>query len=344
LEELLEVMRRRHRRRTQVMCVTNKRASAREKAERSRTRSVLANRRVKGYVVHQFVTKPLFMTRRGWAWLEMLLLTLATLDAFAASPKRVLMVFSADSHTPAIQVLEQAVRDRLGADRLGAVEFYSEYCDSQRFSDTNVRNQFLGYLRQKYAAQPPEVIVLVLGGVLGWELLSSPELLPRGAVVFLVTGTHDVPHDGAATNTTGLVARPDVQGTFEIIFRLQPETRRIVVIGRPDEVSTAAMVAGKAFADRAEFEFWSDRTVASMREALATLPARTVVFYGSVARDPEGHSYYPAQVARLLAEKASVPVYGWADTYLGSGVVGGSVVSYAEMGKWAGAAAERILT
>ena len=53
---------------------------------------------------------------------------------------------------------------------------------------------------------------------------------------------------------------------------------------------------------------------------------------------------YPDEVARLVAEAATVPVYGTSDFYIGTGVVGGVVRRTRETGTRIGDMALRILT
>ena len=59
--------------------------------------------------------------------------------------------------------------------------------------------------------------------------------------------------------------------------------------------------------------------------------------------DP-GNVMYPDRVARLVAEAATVPVYGTSDLYIGTGVVGGVVRRTRETGTRIGEMALRILT
>ena len=288
------------------------------------------------------------MTRLSGVCVGLVLLALATLCASAASPKRVLMVFREDSHVPATVMIEQAVRDKLQDPGADGIEIYTEYLDTTRFAGETHYRLFGEYLREKYNGRRPDVILTVLTPAFDLAGVPPGELIPGVPVVFIAVNATDLPGRSLGTNVTGIVARPDIPGTLDAIFRLQPNTRRIVVIGGAasmDRMVTAqAEEASRAFAGRAEFDFWTNRPLTDLRLAVAKLPAGTVVLYTSIFRDVSGRAVFPAQAVALLAETASVPVYVWTDSTLGSGAIGGSVVRYGALGAWAGEAVLRVLS
>ena len=282
------------------------------------------------------------------AWLGALLLPLAALGASAASPKRVLMVFREDSRVPATRMLEEAVRDKLQSFSDEGIEIYTEYLDTNRFADQTHYRLFREYLREKYAGRRPDVTLAVLTPAFEVAGARPGELIPGVPAVFIAVNDRDLPGQSLGANVTGIVARPDYRGTLEVIFRLQPDTRRIVVIGglwgaEGSGPTQQAEQTTRAFAHRAEFEFWTNRPMADLRLAVAALPAHSVVLYMGIFRDASGRAFFPAQALELLIERARVPTYVLLDSQLGSGAVGGSVVSYDRLGAWAGETAGRIL-
>jgi len=285
---------------------------------------------------------------RGREWCLGLLLALAAFGASAASPKRVLMVFREDSQVPATRMLEQAMRGKLQDPGADGIEIYTEYLDASRFADQTHYRLFREYLREKYSGRRPDVILTVLTPAFDVAGARPGELMPGVPAVFIAVNDRDLPGQSLGTRVTGIVARPDFAGTLEVIFRLQPDTRRIVVIGGMwaadgSGPTPQAERATRAFGDRAEFEFWTNRTVADLRSAVAALPAHSVVLYWGIFRDAADRAFFPAQALELLLENARVPAYVLLDSQMGSGAVGGSVVSYDRLGAWAGETARRIL-
>ena len=293
------------------------------------------------------MTRSLSITRWGGAFVGALLLTLATLGASAAIPKRVLMVFREASNVPATRMIEQAVRDKLQTPEAGGIEIYTEYLDANRFAGETHYELFREYLREKYNNRRPDVIVMVLTPAFDLAGVPPGELIPGVPAVFIAVNAAPLPDQPMGTNVTGIVARPDVRGTVDLIFRLQPDTRRIVVVGgiaAIDRMVVAqAAEASRAYRARAEFEFWTNRPMTELQPAAAKLSAGTVVLFASIFQDVSGRAMFPAEAGGLLAEAASVPVYVWADSVIGSGAIGGSVVRYDALGAWAGETALRVL-
>jgi ABC-type uncharacterized transport system substrate-binding protein len=73
------------------------------------------------------------------------------------------------------------------------------------------------------------------------------------------------------------------------------------------------------------------------------LPRDTIVLYTTLFRDASGQTYVSRDVLRDLAAASSAPVYGFFETYVGQGVVGGCVTSLEEQGKSAARMALRVL-
>jgi PAS domain S-box-containing protein len=281
------------------------------------------------------VTKLLSKTRWGRAGAGLLLLSLTTLGASAASPKRLLMVFREPSHAPGNVMIEQAARDKLRDPGGDGIEFYTEhlYPGGTR-----------AYLREKYRDRRPDVILTTAMVV---SELASRELIPGVPTVFMWVNPDPFPGTPPGTNITGVVAVVDFHRTVDLIFKLQPETRRVVVIGgvAPSDRRRLAQVeqTSQSFSNRAAFEFWTNQPMSELQTAVSRLPAGSVVLYAWMFRDSSGRAFYPAQALDLLLEKASVPVYVCVESQIGSGAVGGAVVRYDELGARAGEVARRIL-
>ena len=65
---------------------------------------------------------------------------------------------------------------------------------------------------------------------------------------------------------------------------------------------------------------------------LSRLPPRTIVLHTTFFRDGTGQAFVPHDVVGRVSKAASVPVYGFIDQYVGRGLVGGDVYSFAAHG------------
>lgn len=78
-------------------------------------------------------------------------------------------------------------------------------------------------------------------------------------------------------------------------------------------------------------------------DAVGKLPDRSVVLYTSMLRDVSGQDRVNPQVAEAVAQAANVPVYGFLDTFIGRGIVGGDIPDFAAQGREAAKLALRVL-
>lgn len=260
--------------------------------------------------------------------------------------KRVLMIFSEARDLPGNILMEQAVRQEMQAHSTNDIEFFTESLDASRFSESKDYRLFGDYIRNKYAGQKMDLVMLFMAR----NLMLAHEMkrvLPANVPsVYVGLNDLDTPNSSADRPFTGIFQRLDISGTINFIFRLQPETRRVVVIGgvsdadqttlrRIDEM--AKSVAG------VKFEFWTNAPVEDMCKAASTLTEGTVILLGTVQRDRGGEPFYTSQVVQMLAPSSGVPVYVLGAGLIGSGALGGYVVDTEDLGADAGRLAVRAL-
>jgi signal transduction histidine kinase len=261
--------------------------------------------------------------------------------------KRVLMIFSEGRDLPGNMMMQQAVQAEMLAHSTNPVEFFTESLDASHFSNPSYYPQFENYLRDKYSGQNLDLVMAFMARdfSLADELPSS--VVSNLPAVFVAVNELEVPGTLGRRPFTGIVQRYDIQGTIKFIFQLQPETRRVVVVSgvsRTDQIILDRIRKTAESVDGVKFEFWTNRPMAEMREAAASLPEDTVILLSPVQqRDVTGQPFYTLQIAEMLAPSASVPVYVLGAGLIGTGATGGSVVDFESLGTLAGRLAEKAL-
>jgi two-component system, LuxR family, sensor kinase FixL len=262
-------------------------------------------------------------------------------------PKRVLIISTGSRLAPGFMVVDQQLIQAL-AKIPTPIETYAENLDIGRFPTERFGRIFSEYLTEKYAEQPPDLIILVYVGNLGIAGKLLQQIFPGTPVVVAGFTEEEVGTDQFGPLVSGVAQRVDPRATLDLIFRLQPETRRIVVIAGTAEVDGHVLDrvkdAARSFEGKIQFDFWDNRTLAELRQALAVLPAQTVILFARMFRDGSGRAVISAEMGRSIAQWANVPVYVMTETSLGTGAVGGSVASLEAFGKRAGELARVILT
>jgi hypothetical protein len=88
--------------------------------------------------------------------------------------------------------------------------------------------------------------------------------------------------------------------------------------------------------------YLTDRSLDDILKEVAALPPETLVLIGVFLRDATGRDFRTPDAATRIAAAANVPVYGLTDTLVGTGVVGGQVVSFDAHGQIAAELARRV--
>src|SRR5690349_19724785 len=153
-----------------------------------------------------------------------------------ASAKRVLIISTGSRFSVGFPFIEQNAVENLRQLRPNELEYYSEYLDIIRFPSEKHRQIFRDYLRQKYAEDAPDLIILFYVGNLVGAQTVLQQLFPTTPVIVAGLTEEDLSRASLGARTTGLAQRSDPDGTIKLILRLQPEIKRIVVVGGTAEV------------------------------------------------------------------------------------------------------------
>src|ERR1700741_673209 len=93
-----------------------------------------------------------------------LIVTSGAHAAAAAPAKRVLLISTGSRFSPGFALVDQAVLEALGKITSGTVEVDPENLDILRFPSERFARIFGDYLKEKYAEQPPDLVILVYIG------------------------------------------------------------------------------------------------------------------------------------------------------------------------------------
>ena len=268
-------------------------------------------------------------------------------DVDPGRAKRVVMISTGSRFSPGFALVEQSALDTMAKLGPGRIDFYSEYLDIIRFPSESYQRIFRNYLRDKYADNPPDLLMLFYVGNLGIAATLLQQQFPEIPVVVAGFTEEKFAADRLGRMVSGFARNVDPHATMEVILRLQPETRRIVIIGGTAEVDRLvferAEKAARSFAGRVEFDWWNKRSMADIRKSVTSLPPKTVLLFTGMYRDVAGETFIPARAAQLIAESAKVPLYVLSESQVGVGSVGGFVVDVGMMGRHAGELASHIL-
>jgi signal transduction histidine kinase len=275
-------------------------------------------------------------------------LVLGARPAMSLPTKRVLVIYSNNRLVPANVELNHGLSDALMRDGERSVRTYSEFLDRPEFSGDAYESLEVAYLHGKYATSPPDAIVAVSDEALSFVVRHRAQLFPSAPIVYTTVFTATI--RGLSPLPADIVGVPndyDLSGTISQALRLQPTARRLVIVtgASPQDhaIETRLRREVPRVVGNLETEYWSGLPLAVLMSRLAVLRSDAVVFTPGFWQDGDGQPFYPRDSAALIARTSSAPVYGPSDTFMGTGIVGGRMPSFEQMGRQAGDTVEAIL-
>jgi PAS domain S-box-containing protein len=262
-------------------------------------------------------------------------------------PKLVVVVYPNESDgAPGTHLVDRAIRAAAAA-APGRVEVRNEYVDASRLGDAGFQAAQAEFLRRKYAGRKVDVVVAGLASGLDFVLARRADLFPGAPVVYVAVEERELRGRALPPDVVGVPVRRDVAGTLDLALRLHPGTRRVAVVAGASDYDrfweAEARRAFAPYAGRVEFDFLVGLPMPDLLDRVAALPPGSVIYYLHIFRDGAGRSFIPAEALEQVAARATAPVYGHVDTYVGHGVVGGRVFSFAAEGGNAARLALRLL-
>jgi len=258
----------------------------------------------------------------------------------AKEQKHVLIIYAQDKSHPAHELTEKGIHSVLDSNLPYDIQLYAEYLDVANFPSSAQMNAAAEYIRTKYAESHIDSIITVYDTALYFMINNGAPLLPGVPII-----ASQLPFEtGKKLNssplrrfTTGTITGESMSELMQSIFKLMPRTKHI------------ALICGSSISDRdsetvyrQQIERYNDKitlislnqlTLEEILRRVATLPANTVVLYGSLFEDAAGKMYVPREVLPRISQASNAPVFGLYDSYLGHGIIGGSLFSFEEHGK-----------
>jgi PAS domain S-box-containing protein len=261
--------------------------------------------------------------------------------------KTVLLLYSWQSVIPANVEWDTGIREALEGTEKVPIEFYTEFLDLAQFPDEAYLHSLLNLLQTKYSGRKIDLLIPV--GDLAFSFLQAHgnALFPGSPIVFCAVVKPQLETLKPPPNSSGVVAWVDVQGTLVAALKLQPKTRRVVVVGGIAKTDRALLQIAREglrpYEGQLEITYLTNLPMAEILQRVSSLPPQTVVIYLCMLRDSTGHDFVPREALERVAQAANAPVYGLWENLLGHGIVGGHLMSFTEEGRLAGDMGRRVL-
>ena len=261
--------------------------------------------------------------------------------------KHILVLYSLRTILPIQEEIDRGLLAALQTTSRYPLEIDTEFLDLDRFEEAAYLDELLGLLRRKYAHRRPDILIPVFHPAVNFLQKYGEAIFPGVPVVFSAELKQFLQNLTVKPNMTGVYAEPAITGNLKLALTLKPQTRQIVVVGGTSRLDRIHLTwirdASAPFASQVEFTYLTDLSIEKIQERVAHLPPHTIILFATLARDGKGREFPSRDAVNLLAVAANAPIFGFWDTLLGEGIVGGSLISFQEQGRLAGELAARIL-
>lgn len=292
------------------------------------------------------LTIGLCISRFSFAFLGLYLL-LPVIATAQTPTKRVLVVASYDLNRPAVNVFTQAMRSTIGTGAKERVEFFYEFQENTRIPTDQYETAMVSYMKRKYEGEKFDLAIALGAPAVKLLLGHEAEIFTATPKIFYF---HDETEETVRSlwpRATGVWAQLDISKSVNLALELQPETNRVVVVSGSSAqdrfLQRQAEIELRTFEGRLEVTYLNDLSMAELKSRLASLPPQTVILYLSFFLDSAGNSYSGPEALSMFAPTASAPIYGISETYMGAGIVGGSLINFEALGQRTGELALRVL-
>jgi signal transduction histidine kinase len=279
------------------------------------------------------------------AWLgatAIVVAILLPLSSLCQRTKNILVLYRENPRLPGNVVATKAIQETIGQNL--QYQIFDEYIEETRLeADFQTLAE---RIQQKYAGQPIDLVMTVGPRPFTFMRQYGEKLFPSVPIVFSEVDLHFYPAT-LPPNTTGVNSSFDLSGSVDLILRLQPDTRDIFYIGGASPAELMLRDEAKReftpYAGRLSFTYLNDLPLTTLLDRIGQLSNHSVVLYTNFLRDASGQSYLTASVCPSIAASSNVPVYAIFDTFMGCGVVGGSLSQVEASAQQAAKLALRIL-
>src|SRR5512144_315951 len=162
--------------------------------------------------------------RMRWcaACLVLLLPTLVTVSALAASPKRVLILDPFGRDVAPFSEVVSSFRATLAREYGERVDIYELPLELARLSGAEGEGPLVAFLEGQVKAHPVDLVVSIGGPGVQFAARNRQRLFPRTPVLAVAVASQMVPPGFLQTNTTLVTQKANLPAIVEDILRLQP--------------------------------------------------------------------------------------------------------------------------
>lgn len=253
---------------------------------------------------------------------------LAGPPAWAAElPKRVLILDSFGRNVPPFNKVISVFRTELSRRSPAPIDFYEVSLEMARFAQPDQEAPFVNFLKERFAAHPPDLVVSVGGPAVIFFERNGEYLFPGKPHLITAAASRIVEEQNLAPNTAVVALDIDLKAFVANFLQLRPQTDSITVILGSSALEqywkTQCQLDFASLADRVQFHYVNHLTFDQIESRIGRLPPNAAIFFIIMLVDAAGTSFDPSYAVDQICKAANGPVFAAHESFIGLGTVGG---------------------
>lgn len=245
----------------------------------------------------------------------------------------------------------QGIRSVLPMD-IQNLNFQLEYLDAKRYETASMEEALFEFFKAKFKNDRFDVVMTSDNNALDFALKYREALFPGIPIVFCGINNYHPSMLEGQKKITGIAETVAFKENMDIIRRLHPEARQMVVIGGISVTSRAIVSEIKETLEKEKIDFkftfitgfQTGKLKLGKPDFLMGLPEDTVIYIVPGGSEEIGGTFYNIrEIGTMICQSTDLPVYSSWEFMMGTGIVGGKLASGLKQGKSFARLALRIL-
>jgi signal transduction histidine kinase len=204
------------------------------------------------------------------------------------------------------------------------------------------------YIQSTFADRSkPDLILAIAGPAAVFARKHRQALFPGTPILFAAVDRRILDAAPLGEGEAATAVANDFPGMIDDILQLLPQTKQVFMVMGSGELGAfwhqELAEQFKRFQGRLTFIWSNDLSLPEILRRCASLPRNSAILYFTFGTDASGAAYADERVLADIHATASAPMFGVQSSYVGYGVVGGSLVSIDDVARNSADAAIRIL-
>ena len=220
------------------------------------------------------------------------------------------------------------------------IELTTVYMDTKRIDDPSYLANLAKLYKQQFTNRTFDLIIISDNNAFDFMELYYDSLFKNVPVLFCGINNYDKNMLDKLTfkNISGVAEEIDIEKNFELISRLHPNLKNLLII---NDTSTTGYAVKKDLAKiiekykkRFNIEYTDNLDISDLKIKVSKLEkSNSAILFVLLFKDTTGKYFTHKQSFEEVKKVSEVPIYGLWDFYLNSGMVGGLLTSGISQGE-----------